>query len=487
MAGDMRRETVVVVHGTFDAPEVGLLKWYQPNGSFCKALDRALEQSGSNARCWAHLADSTDPIFWWDGGNSYQSRYDAAAAFNEYYQKLHDSGWKCHVVAHSHGGNVVIRGLYQEIERHLKGWGAVPIDMTVEEARESGETDYWNRERGEMVCLGTPFLDIDQFQHIWIGPTKSQERHNAASTLVAAALGIGLCVCLAFVCRMPLVWLVLALMTLWCLYQGYRAIVLVLSGHILTTHYHERESPRVEQDNLLTFFVTHCLCLTSIHDEAWVLLRGFREWRLKIFDHNTANAVGGNRAKRSWFRRCLPILFELVVLSLAVLLWLAAGPLWSFLLLMAYAFLLVINLNRDEGLRKLQAIYWDPVVAAITAFVVRQWAAPLLYARLRANAYGLEDLPWSAAEVSIERRPSWHVAAFARVEALPDDVVEEWLSKRGTWADRAFASMADIRFGSAAVRNHLIELAVNRSLVHSSYYEDERIVERIAKFIHCRQ
>lgn len=43
MAGDMRRETVIVVHGTFDAPEVGSLTWYQPNWSFCKALDRALE------------------------------------------------------------------------------------------------------------------------------------------------------------------------------------------------------------------------------------------------------------------------------------------------------------------------------------------------------------------------------------------------------------------------------------------------------------
>jgi hypothetical protein len=70
MAGEMRRETVIVVHGTFDAPEVGLLKWYEPNGSFCKALDRALEQVGSKARCWAHLPNSMDPIFSWDGGNS---------------------------------------------------------------------------------------------------------------------------------------------------------------------------------------------------------------------------------------------------------------------------------------------------------------------------------------------------------------------------------------------------------------------------------
>ena len=320
MSTDMRPETVIVVHGTFDAPLGNALKWYQPNGAFCRALDRALEQLGSSARCWAHLADSEEEIFYWDGGNSYQSRYDACAAFNAYYGKLHAAGWKCHVVAHSHGGNVILRGLYQEIETHLKGWGAGYVDMTMEEARETGHTDYWSRNRGEIVCLGTPFLDAPQFQHIWIGPTRSVERRSAITTIAGASLCLAAYVLVALayhVATRPLVWVGFVFLAAWCLFQAYQAFLLFAGTYLLDVHYHEREAP--EPENGHTFFMTHCLCLTSPHDEPGVLLRGFQEQCLRIFESKAAEA-SRTQGKQPFLRRLAGLGFEVALVSVAALL-----------------------------------------------------------------------------------------------------------------------------------------------------------------------
>jgi hypothetical protein len=131
------KETVIIVHGTWAAPEPGNARWYQAIDGvpaaegFVGRLDAALEERGSPARCWAHCSQG-DQIFHWSGDNSWIARTHAASRLGDYVAKLGNEGWRCHIVAHSHGGNVVVEALPQ-----ITATGAL----------------------GTMVTLGTPFID----------------------------------------------------------------------------------------------------------------------------------------------------------------------------------------------------------------------------------------------------------------------------------------------------------------------------------------
>jgi hypothetical protein len=140
LAGDSK-ETVIVVHGTWAAPQEGTNKWYQlndgtaTNGDFLLKLDNALETRGSSARCWAHCANNRE-IFSWSGNNSWIDRTRAAGQLAQYVGSLLDAGWRCHIVAHSHGGNVVAE--------------ALPAIMTSSASNNSFIT---------VTTLGSPFID----------------------------------------------------------------------------------------------------------------------------------------------------------------------------------------------------------------------------------------------------------------------------------------------------------------------------------------
>jgi len=135
------KETVIVVHGTWAAPRPGVIRWYQPvdgataAGGFVGKLDEALQKRGSPARCWAHCTQA-DQIFHWSGENSWIARTRAASELGNYVLKLRNEGWRCHIVAHSHGGNVVVEALPQITTALL-----------------------FNASLGKIVTLGTPFMD----------------------------------------------------------------------------------------------------------------------------------------------------------------------------------------------------------------------------------------------------------------------------------------------------------------------------------------
>src|ERR1700758_1969117 len=148
---DAAKETVIIVHGTWAAPAWAVpkparavppqRKWYElvdgrPGGEpFPAMLDAALRKRGSSARCWAHCAQG-NKIFYWSGDNGWIARTHAASALAEYVNKLRKEGWRCHIVAHSHGGNILIEALPQMMAGvHL------------------GLLD------GKLVTLGTPFMD----------------------------------------------------------------------------------------------------------------------------------------------------------------------------------------------------------------------------------------------------------------------------------------------------------------------------------------
>jgi hypothetical protein len=115
-------------------------KWYGlPHSStdFATKLDEALAKRGSNARWWALCTNEQD-LFGWSGANTRIDRSHASAALANYISNLQLDGWQCHVVAHSHGGNVLM--------------GALPL-IENEGLRKDALT-------GTATTLGTPFIDI---------------------------------------------------------------------------------------------------------------------------------------------------------------------------------------------------------------------------------------------------------------------------------------------------------------------------------------
>ena len=133
------RETVIVVHGTWAAPQSGKTPWYHPVSAsapegFISKLDAALQKRGSTARCWAHCPPH--PTFQWSGENSWIARTQAAFVLREYVEKLQAQGWRCHLIGHSHGGNIVSEALPHIIATLIPGLSP-----------------------GRIVTLGTPFAD----------------------------------------------------------------------------------------------------------------------------------------------------------------------------------------------------------------------------------------------------------------------------------------------------------------------------------------
>jgi hypothetical protein len=142
-----RQEVVLVVHGTFANPTRDSTTydrpraWWETFGSFTKALDEALERRGSKARCHTPVertlfrrGGAGASWFGWSGDNSEVGRRRGAYELSQHIRFLHrDPGVsRIHIVAHSHGGNVVRRAL-----RYLNDPQA---------------------KLGAVVFLGTPFL-----------------------------------------------------------------------------------------------------------------------------------------------------------------------------------------------------------------------------------------------------------------------------------------------------------------------------------------
>jgi len=130
-----RNETVLLIHGTWASPKSGKLQWYQPKHDFCSQLDLRLKDLGCAAKCWAHLKDN-EREFFWNGEDSWSDWEAAAINLRKNLEQLINSGWKCHIVAHSHGGQVLLRAI------------------------KSLEKKKYDEGIGSLVLLGTPIFEL---------------------------------------------------------------------------------------------------------------------------------------------------------------------------------------------------------------------------------------------------------------------------------------------------------------------------------------
>jgi hypothetical protein len=107
-------EPVILVHGTFaNAAGDGAVDWWRPGSEYVQHLDAALQAAGSRARCWAHRVAPVARPFAWSGANTERARRDAGRALAHEMSELEANlrVARYHLVAHSHGGNVVANAL----------------------------------------------------------------------------------------------------------------------------------------------------------------------------------------------------------------------------------------------------------------------------------------------------------------------------------------------------------------------------------------
>ena len=113
MQGIPAEKVLITVHGTGDATaQLANPKWWQRESEFAKKIIERAQSAGETVRFHS---------FCWSGANSQTSRMSASKSFAK---KIRSDfpGADIHIVAHSHGGNVVLDSLCElgEVKDNIK-------------------------------------------------------------------------------------------------------------------------------------------------------------------------------------------------------------------------------------------------------------------------------------------------------------------------------------------------------------------------------
>jgi hypothetical protein len=183
---DLPTHYVIVVHGTFAAPQENERQWYQldesdPN-NFCNLLNGRFESAGFS-RPIERAFNGETIHFCWSGDNDHFARIHAAEDLYHLMTRLmaQDRSARVHLIAHSHGGNVVLQALelymtdivnaacgwYWGVEVRMDEERRSQIDEVMEEYATRGMgwrealtvllADEGINQIGKVVFLGTPF------------------------------------------------------------------------------------------------------------------------------------------------------------------------------------------------------------------------------------------------------------------------------------------------------------------------------------------
>jgi hypothetical protein len=505
------KETVIIVHGTWAAPDPAKRRWYLPvddrpgDEAFTAKLDAALQERGSPARCWAHCTDG-NPFFQWSGENSWIARTQAAAELGNYVLKLRDEGWCCHIVAHSHGGNVVLDALPQITT-------ALPSNAPL----------------GKIVTLGTPFIDTMAPILQLITKVRRQSIQTAWGFLI-----MFLVFAIFSIWLRTLAWLeqeswpeqragaALGLAALGTVVAIVVAAAVVFAGKGHTAKPIARMQPKF-------------LAIGSPMDEPWQLLNNMRNasnpmavqtnlirylipsLQSRISRSRQIARIYGAKSYRDLkpaAKLCLALAHLIVVLATFAVVWqmgiavawqmgilerrwiLERGPLdailpWfniaGFLLVALFTFIFgadffsaLLSPYRWCG-HRLGAI--PGVFKEITTYIVRTrgWSV------LLAIAMGLEgyrhQLPL------IEQHPS-SVPAVT-YDDMPPGAQRRALDKRGDWVRRHLEDVSEtfskLVVTSADIKLLLCSIEADQTLVHAAYYMDDECIARIADWIAGRR
>jgi hypothetical protein len=488
---ELAKETVVIVHGTWAAPEPDKTQWYQqPDGAaapggFVSKLDAALQERGSPARCWAHCTEG-DPTFQWSGENSWIARTRAAGALADYVAKLRGEGWRCHIVAHSHGGNIVVEALPQII--------AAPSP---------------NKSHGVIVTLGSPFMD-----------TMSPVLKRAA--LARRILDLTSWIAIAIIAT---AWAGLAYV--WegsSRYLAMFAALLLIALPIIQRFVHARRveliDPHGTAQDQPTFFA-----MGSLMDEAWQILYHtetmpnplavksnllrylFVSLRSGVSRAAQRDRIDGAKSFRDIgivAKFVMAIVYVATVLAI-LLMFLFAEPqqytldnvaifitILSFtvgLPLILFVLLLTKLLGETFYSAFLSPFRWCTrrvgslglIFPDIATYLVRKrgWSV------LQAIAMGLEGYRFKMPV--IEQFPRNLPEKFVKYENMPTGAEQRAMDRRGAWVARHIGDVS-LTFSrlvvtTADITSLLRMIEDDQTLVHAAYYTDDECIARIADWI----
>lgn len=172
---------ILVIHGTFDAPSIyhGAAPWYWPDpgnkSNFCNLLRRDLRHSPLGGKAvWRQPPASLEPLtsreetcypFSWPGGNTHGEREAAGINLCKLINGIgkEDPSARVHLIAHSHGGNVVLKAVSKYLNILRK-----ECDRSYNDAITA---EFW-------AAHGAGHRDVARFQwtrgaspfHAWLGP-----------------------------------------------------------------------------------------------------------------------------------------------------------------------------------------------------------------------------------------------------------------------------------------------------------------------------
>ena len=192
----LSRETILLIHGTFANKAVSARAWWLPESEFCQKLHSYLSQRGSAARCWSGFG-TQNGVFAWTGDNLEPERRiggDSLAKEITDLEASPDIGCY-HIVAHSHGGNVVLHAL-RSLADNPKKLGAV-IFLGTPVLRFSRLPPWLDRSSVTMLFYGICLVGICGL-YVWDmavglnGGASFLPIKVAIGTVIAYAIGFGL-------------------------------------------------------------------------------------------------------------------------------------------------------------------------------------------------------------------------------------------------------------------------------------------------------
>ena len=132
---------VLVIHGTWNAPEDGETKWFQLDEdnpeNFCRRLNDLLEPSPLGRAVWRTPAGVESDFGWPPANNDHEDRRAGAIKLANRILEIHktDPDTVVHFVTHSHGGNILLWAL--EIIREWELWARYLANDIMKEAAQS--------------------------------------------------------------------------------------------------------------------------------------------------------------------------------------------------------------------------------------------------------------------------------------------------------------------------------------------------------------
>jgi hypothetical protein len=233
---EREKHYLLIIHGTWSTPTPESTKWHQKGGAFADALAQRLEGTPLAGAVWRSCG-GTATEFYWTGDNTHGARVNAAKALYKEILSIRatDPTARIHFIAHSHGGNVLLKALelYRaklesdgeklasamrfdqekydpprepdrqqlgaELAKHFPDWseahrdeiqGVLTNDLSKLTYRRLFYVWGWfssdprSHRIGRLVFLGTPFLRKRWYRHQWRNRLRMAAQISSASTVI---------------------------------------------------------------------------------------------------------------------------------------------------------------------------------------------------------------------------------------------------------------------------------------------------------------